>query len=85
MVKKGNTTIPQVKIKWCGLPAESTTWEDYNIVKAQFTTAPAWRPDASQWEELSLLALGHFRSDDDRGGIFELTRCILVFAFYIHV
>jgi hypothetical protein len=28
LVKKGNTAIPQVLIKWTSLPATSATWED---------------------------------------------------------
>lgn len=32
MVKKGNSTIPQIKVQWSGLPADSFTWEDYYVV-----------------------------------------------------
>ena len=42
LVKKGNTAVPQVKISWVGLPASTTTWEDYNVVKHRFPNAPAW-------------------------------------------
>jgi hypothetical protein len=42
LVKKGNTAIPQVKLTWVGLPSTTTTWEDYNMVKARFPDAPAW-------------------------------------------
>lgn len=42
LVKKGNTVIPQVLLSWTGLPAASVTWEDYYVVKAQFSDAPAW-------------------------------------------
>jgi hypothetical protein len=42
LVKKGNTAIPQVKLTWVGLPPTATTWEDYNVVKERFPTAPAW-------------------------------------------
>ena len=42
MVKKGNATVPQVKIQWTGLPASTSTWEDYYVVKTRFPDAPAW-------------------------------------------
>jgi hypothetical protein len=28
LVKKGNTTIPQVHVKWLPLPELASTWED---------------------------------------------------------
>jgi hypothetical protein len=40
LVKKGNSAIPQVKVKWTGLPT-ATTWEDYFVVKQRFPDAPA--------------------------------------------
>jgi hypothetical protein len=42
LVKKGNSEIPQVKLIWVELPSTTTTWEDYNVVKQRFPTAPAW-------------------------------------------
>jgi hypothetical protein len=42
LVKKGNTAIPQVLLTWTGLPKESTTWEDYHVVRKRFPAAPAW-------------------------------------------
>lgn len=42
LVKKGNTAIPQVLVSWTGLPASTTTWEDYNVLRARFPQAPAW-------------------------------------------
>jgi hypothetical protein len=42
LVKKGNQAIPQVMIKWRGLPVESATWEDLNMVKKRFPDAVAW-------------------------------------------
>ena len=42
MVKKGNAAVPQVKIQWTGLPASTSTWEDYYVVKTRFPDAPAW-------------------------------------------
>ena len=42
LVKKGNTTIPQVLVKWSKLPASSAMWEDYYVVKTRFPGASAW-------------------------------------------
>ncbi|XP_066396593.1 uncharacterized protein [Miscanthus floridulus] len=42
MVKKGNAAVPQVKIQWTGLPASTSTWEDYYVVKTRFPDALAW-------------------------------------------
>lgn len=48
LVKKGNTAVPQVKVSWTKLPASTTTWEDYNVLKQRFPEAPAWGQAASQ-------------------------------------
>jgi hypothetical protein len=42
LVKKGNTAIPQVLVKWSNLPEASATWEDYNVVRTRFSDAAAW-------------------------------------------
>lgn len=42
LVKKGNTTTPQVLIKWSKLPATSATWEDYNVLCQCYPTTSAW-------------------------------------------
>lgn len=42
LVKKGNKAIPQVKILWSGMPSHAATWEDYNVIKQRFPSAPAW-------------------------------------------
>ena len=42
LVKKGNTAIPQVLVKWAGIPEASATWEDYNVLRAKFPDAAAW-------------------------------------------
>jgi hypothetical protein len=42
LVKKGNSAVPQVLIKWTGLPEASATWEDYNVLHQRFPEAPAW-------------------------------------------
>lgn len=50
LIKKGNKTYLQVRIKWSNLPASSSTWEDYDVLKTSFPAAPAWRLAASQEE-----------------------------------
>jgi len=42
LVKKGNTTIPQVKVLWTGLQSSTAMWEDYNVLRQRFPDAPAW-------------------------------------------
>lgn len=42
LVRKGNKAIPQVLIKWTGIPATSATWEDFYVVKSRFPEALAW-------------------------------------------
>ena len=42
LVKKGNAAVPQVLIKWSGIPATSATWEDYYVIKTRFPDAVAW-------------------------------------------
>jgi hypothetical protein len=42
LVKKRNVAIPQVKIKWTHLPGATSTWEDYNVLKARFPSSLAW-------------------------------------------
>lgn len=39
LVKNGNAAIPQVLIKWSGLPTSSATWEDNNVLKTRFPDA----------------------------------------------
>lgn len=36
LVKKGNAAIFQVLVCWSRLPAEFTTWEDFNVLKNHF-------------------------------------------------
>jgi len=48
LVKKGNSAVPQVLVKWSKLPASSATWEDYYVVKQQFPAASAWGQAAIQ-------------------------------------
>lgn len=42
LVKKSNTSLAQVLIRWTDLPASSATWEDYDTVRQHFPVAPAW-------------------------------------------
>lgn len=42
LVKKGTRAIPQVLIKWTGIPTTSSTWEDFYVVKKRFPNVVAW-------------------------------------------
>jgi hypothetical protein len=42
LVKKGNSTIPQVLIKWTGFAESAATWEDLYVVQKKFPAAIAW-------------------------------------------
>lgn len=42
LVKKGNHAITQVLVKWCNLPADYATWEDWNVVTKKFPRVVAW-------------------------------------------
>lgn len=42
LVKKGNRAITQVLVKWCNLPTEASTWEDFQVVQERFPDAVAW-------------------------------------------
>jgi hypothetical protein len=42
LVRKGNQVVPQILIRWSGVPVESTTWEDYYVLKNRFPDAIAW-------------------------------------------
>jgi hypothetical protein len=57
LVKKGNTTIPQVKLTWVGLPRTTTTWEDYNVIKQRFPMTLAWGASWISRGEVSHLAM----------------------------
>lgn len=50
LVKKGNTTIPQVLVTWSGLLTTSAMWEDYDVLKTRFPAAPTWGQAASPAE-----------------------------------
>lgn len=42
MVKKGNTAILQVLVKWRNIPEDSATWEDWEPLKTKFPNIVAW-------------------------------------------
>lgn len=42
LVKKGNAAIPQVLVKWKGIPATSATCEDMYVCKHRFPDDVAW-------------------------------------------
>jgi hypothetical protein len=42
LVKKGNTAVPQVLIKWTCVPEDSATWEDWEILKVKFPSVLTW-------------------------------------------
>ena len=41
LVKKGNTTVSQVRVKWSHLPEDSATWEDFHVLQQHFPTTIA--------------------------------------------
>jgi len=56
LVKKGNTTIPQVKVLWTSLHQSTATWEDYHVLRQRF-------PDAQAWGQASSSAGGSVTGD----------------------
>jgi hypothetical protein len=42
LVKKGNAAIPQVLVKWSGMPPTMATWEDLYVIRNSFPNALAW-------------------------------------------
>lgn len=48
LVKKGNTAIPQVLVKWTGFSPEAATWEDFYILWKKFPLAIAWGQATAQ-------------------------------------
>jgi len=65
LVKKGNTAIPQVFIKWTRLPATCVTWEDYNVLRKRFPDAPSWGQAGISVGELS----GHHRQRNEEDAL----------------
>jgi hypothetical protein len=48
LVRRGNHAVPQVMIKWIGLPISSATWKDFYVDKNRF-------PDALSWGQASFV------------------------------
>lgn len=65
MVKKGNTTIPQIKVQWHGVTADHATWEDYYVLRACFSSATLWDEAPAQGGR-SVTAPSDPTSSDDR-------------------
>jgi hypothetical protein len=42
MVRKGNKPVVQIRVAWSNLPADATTWEDYEVLKRRFPNALDW-------------------------------------------
>lgn len=42
LVKKGPNALLQVLVQWTGLPAEASTWENYDTIKTRYPAPPAW-------------------------------------------
>lgn len=42
MVKKGNAAVVQVQVRWGSLSPHLATWEDYDVLRTRFPSAPAW-------------------------------------------
>ncbi|KAK1649759.1 hypothetical protein QYE76_067564 [Lolium multiflorum] len=48
LVKRGNTALLQLQIKWTSLPASMATWENESVLKARYPEAPVWGHPGSQ-------------------------------------
>lgn len=57
MVKKGNTSMIQVLIKWSSLPQEAATWEDYDVLRLRYPTACIWEGATSQGEGIVITSV----------------------------
>jgi hypothetical protein len=42
LVKRGSKLVPQVRVRWAGLPEECKTWEPLFALVNKFPSAPAW-------------------------------------------
>jgi hypothetical protein len=47
IVKKGNAAVPQVLVKWCGLPGDITSWEDWYVLLQKFPSLSSWGQEVS--------------------------------------
>ena len=48
LVKRGNSALVQVRIKWANLPVEAATWEDYDVLRTRYPAATIWEGASSQ-------------------------------------
>jgi hypothetical protein len=54
MVRRGDTEVARVLIKWSNLSPELATWEDREVLQQQFPAAPAWGHAGTQaWGSVS--------------------------------
>jgi hypothetical protein len=42
LMKKGNSSVLQVMIKWTGLPTDAATWEDWDVLQQRFPAVLTW-------------------------------------------
>lgn len=61
LVKKGNTVVPQALIKWAGLPADTATWEDWEVLNVRFPAVLAWGQASSSPGGIVTTASMHLR------------------------
>lgn len=52
-VRRGDTAVTQVLIKWNNLPSSLSTWEDYEALRQEFPRAAVWGQPASQGRGVS--------------------------------
>jgi hypothetical protein len=58
LVKKGNSVVPQVLIKWTGLPADRVAWEDWEVLKTRFPSVLAWGQATRMYSSLPCCDFG---------------------------
>lgn len=50
MMKKGAAALVQIKVLWQGMPEASATWEDYDVLRRRYPSAPIWEGAPSEEE-----------------------------------
>lgn len=58
MVKKGDAALTQVWVQWSTLPADATTWEDYDVIRKRFPNAELWEDEAAAQEGATVTPSG---------------------------
>jgi hypothetical protein len=48
LVRKGNSSSPQVLIQWAHVPPDCATWEDYYVLKQRYPAASLWEDEQAQ-------------------------------------